>query len=107
MNSAPAMYLPARARMLYQPQKPSDMQYWTLVVILVAFSLVGGYTAGIQPAGEWRFFSWHPFLMTSGMVALAGVGAVTKKMGGYANTKVSREFARFVSVCLLPCFSRV
>ena len=47
-----------------------------------------GYMAGIQPIGEWRFFSWHPFLMTAGMVGMAGIGAVTKKMGGYDNTKV-------------------
>lgn len=50
-----------------------------------------GYTTGIQPAGEWRFFSWHPLLMTVGMVGCMGVGAVTKKLGGYENTKVSSK----------------
>lgn len=54
-----------------------------------------GYTAGIQPSGEWRYFSWHPFLMTTGMVGLSGIGAVTKKMGGYTNTKV-RNYVKFM-----------
>lgn len=64
------------------------MKYWTLVAALTAFSLVGGYFAGIEPTGEWRYFSWHPFLMTCGMVGMAGISAVTKKRGGYTNTKM-------------------
>jgi hypothetical protein len=59
-----------------------------VVTSLVVFSLLAGYNAGIQPTGVWRFFSWHPFLMTCGMVGLAGIGAITKKLGGYTNTKV-------------------
>lgn len=52
--------------------------------------------AGIQPTGKWRFFSWHPLLMTIGMVGLMGIGAITKKLGGYTNTKViSRTFGVF------------
>ena len=30
----------------------------------------------------------HPFLMTVGFVGFMGVGAVTKKLGGYTNTKL-------------------
>ena len=45
-----------------------------------------GYYAGIQPIMKWRFFSWHPFLLTLGMIAIPGIGAVMKKwvvgMGG-------------------------
>ena len=75
-----------------QPGKPSTTQYGILVVVLIAFSLGMGYVAGIQPTGQWRFFSWHPLLMTVGMVGLSGIGAVTKKLGGYTNTKVRTEF---------------
>jgi Eukaryotic cytochrome b561 len=64
-------------------------QYWTIVAILIAFSLGMGYFAGIQPAGSgWRYFSWHPLLMTCGMVGMSGIAAVTKKLGGYTNTKL-------------------
>ena len=39
--------------------------------------------------GGWKSpFSWHPFLMTAGMVSFMGIGAMTKKLGGYDNTKV-------------------
>ena len=71
-----------------QPKPPSKSQYWAIVASFLAFSVGMGYMAGIQPINEWRFFSWHPFLMTTGMVGLAGTGAVTKKLGGYENTKV-------------------
>jgi hypothetical protein len=85
-------HFPQRARVSpsrnTQPGKPSVAQYWTTVTALVVFSIVMGYTAGIQPTSQWRFFSWHPFLMTCGMVGFAGIGAVTKKLGGYENTKV-------------------
>jgi hypothetical protein len=68
---------------------PSASTYNILVVGLVSFSVAGGYLAGTQPNGEWRFFSWHPLLMTIGMVGLMGIGAITKKLGGYTNTKVN------------------
>lgn len=48
--------------------------------------------AGIQPKGAgWRSFSWHPMLMTCGMVGMIGAASVTKKLGGYTNTKVSQR----------------
>ncbi|KAL7560503.1 hypothetical protein ACA910_020616 [Epithemia clementina (nom. ined.)] len=68
--------------------KPSPTQYKVLVAILVGYGLVFGYYAGIQPIDQWRYFSWHPFCMTLGMVTLPGIGAVTKKLGGYTNTKI-------------------
>jgi hypothetical protein len=72
----------------WTPGKPSSTRYAILVTILVAFSLFGGYFAGTRPTGQWRYFSLHPLLMTCGMVGFAGVGAVTKKLGGYTNTKI-------------------
>ena len=63
--------------------------YAVLVTAFVAFSLSAGYMAGTQPPGAgWRFFSWHPFLMTCGMMGLFGTGILTKKLKGYTNTKV-------------------
>jgi hypothetical protein len=62
-----------------------------LFAALAIVSLGCGYMAATQPPDAgWRFFSWHPFLMTTGMVGLTGVSAVTKKLGGYTNTKVRR-----------------
>jgi len=71
----------------YKPGPPSATVYAVLVAALATFSLGMGYYVAIQPINEWRYFSWHPFLMTCGMVGLAGVGALTKKLGGYTNTK--------------------
>ena len=76
-----------------KPSPPSPAKYWSIVGSLLVFSLGMGYLAGIQPTNEWRYFSWHPLLMTIGMVGLAGIGAVTKKLGGYQNTKVRLWFA--------------
>ena len=61
-----------------------------------------GYYAGIQPITKWRFFSWHPLLLTLGMIAIPGIGAVTKKMGGYTNTKVWRGVC-LVGLLLVRC----
>jgi len=61
-----------------------------IITILVLYSVVGGYLAGTRPAGAgWRLFSWHPFLMMIGMIGFIGSAVVIKKLGGYANTKVS------------------
>ena len=75
-----------------QPPAMTTRNYSLLVVALISFSLGGGYMAATQPPkAGWRFFSWHPLLMTIGMVGLAGIGAVTKKLGGYTNTKVNQK----------------
>ena len=83
----------------YTPGKPSQTQFALLVACLVAYSLAGGWFAGKQPAGQWRYFSWHPLLMTCGMVGFAGVGAVIKKMGGYTNTKLHAVFGFLSIIC--------
>lgn len=47
------------------------------MVVLTApwFAAVAGFMAGLQPAGvEWRWFSFHPLLMTLGFVGMM-VGA--------------------------------
>ena len=81
--------LPLTKNMAGKPQSSSSkVPFSFLVTALVLFSLGGGYFAGLQPINQWRFFSWHPLLMTCGMVGCFGVGAVTKKLGGYTNTKV-------------------
>jgi hypothetical protein len=67
---------------------PSTLRYQVTVAALIIFSLAGGYYAGTVAKGQWSFFAWHPMLMTCGMVGLAGIGAMTKKLGGYNNTKV-------------------
>lgn len=68
--------------------------YSAIVLALVVYSLGAGYMAGTQPAGAgWRFFSWHPFLMTTGMVGLLGMAIATKKRKGYANTKLHAMMA--------------
>jgi hypothetical protein len=71
------------------------------MAIYVLFSLGAGYMAGVQPTGAgWRAFSWHPFLMTCSFVGMFGAAAVTKKRGGYTNTKVScarRGFKKKIS----------
>jgi len=38
--------------------------------------------------------------MTLGMVGFAGIGAITKKLGGYTNTKVKMKDGLFVGVIL-------
>ena len=79
---------------LLQPGPPSKTMYLVVMVSLLAYSVGGGYWAGIQPNGVgWRAFSWHPMLMTSGMVGMIGAAAVTKKLGGYTNTKLHGIFA--------------
>jgi hypothetical protein len=60
-----------------------------LVAVFAVFSIVMGYIAATQPKGKgWRFFSYHPLFMTISFVGLMGSAAVTKKLGGYTNTKI-------------------
>ena len=68
--------------------------YQALVAAFFVFSIGVGYFAGTQPRGEWRYFSWHPFLMVCGLVGCTGIAAVTKKLGGYTNTKVRVALSR-------------
>lgn len=67
----------------------SSGKYASLVALLSGHALFGGYYAATRPEGAgWRFFSWHPMLMMTGMVGMMGAAALTKKRGGYANTKL-------------------
>eukprot|EP01083_Nonionella_stella_P133024 404463_1 len=67
----------------------SQDRYKKYVAFTLLFALLGGYNAAVQPAGAgWRFFSYHPFLMVFGFVGMMGSSALTKKLGGYANTKL-------------------
>ena len=60
-----------------------------LVLMFVVFSIVMGYIAATQPKSKgWRFFSYHPLLMTVGFVGCMGSASVTKKLMGYSNTKI-------------------
>lgn len=64
-------------------------KYVALLALLSGHSLFGGYYAATRPEGAgWRFFSWHPMLMMVGMVGMMGAAALTKKRGGYKNTKL-------------------
>mmetsp|Transcript_20922 Transcript_20922/g.35989 ORF Transcript_20922/g.35989 Transcript_20922/m.35989 type:complete len:197 (+) Transcript_20922:51-641(+) len=64
-------------------------KYALLLALLSAQSLFGGYYAATRPEGAgWRYFSWHPMLMMVGMVGMMGSAALTKKRGGYTNTKL-------------------
>ncbi|KAG7368658.1 cytochrome b561 [Nitzschia inconspicua] len=69
--------------------KPSSTSYQLLVLAFAVYAVGVGYFAATRPNGKWRSpFSWHPFLMTVGMVGCMGIGSVTKKLGGYTNTKL-------------------
>jgi len=83
----------------------TTQKFGLLLAALIAVSLGGGYMAAIQPSGAgWRFFSWHPFLMTTGMVGLAGTSAITKKLGGYTNTKLHGVFLFVSHATVHRCF---
>lgn len=71
------------------PSKPSAATYRNALAALSTFALAGGYYAATRPSGVgWRLpFSLHPLLMTVGFVGLMGSAHLTKKLGGYANTK--------------------
>jgi hypothetical protein len=59
-----------------------------LVLAFLVYSLGVGYYAATRPNGSFRSpFSWHPLLMICGLVGCTGIAAITKKLGGYTNTK--------------------
>lgn len=68
--------------------KPSNERSKALLLAFFFYSLGVGYYAAVRPDGKWKNpFSWHPFLMTVGMIGCMGIAAITKKLGGYVNTK--------------------
>lgn len=45
--------------------------YRYAVLVIPWFAAIAGFMAGLQPAGvEWRWFSFHPLLMTMGFVGM-------------------------------------
>mmetsp|Transcript_12053 Transcript_12053/g.14945 ORF Transcript_12053/g.14945 Transcript_12053/m.14945 type:complete len:223 (-) Transcript_12053:1626-2294(-) len=69
--------------------KLSSTAHKILVAAFLLYSTIVGYIVAVQPAGSgWRYFSWHPFLMVLGFIGMTGTAAVTKKLGGYKNTKL-------------------
>mmetsp|Transcript_23805 Transcript_23805/g.33290 ORF Transcript_23805/g.33290 Transcript_23805/m.33290 type:complete len:201 (-) Transcript_23805:443-1045(-) len=83
----------------YKPKPPSTAMYGGMVAIFVLFSLGAGYKVATLSTGAWTQFSWHPFLMTSGMVGMMGISAITKKRGGYLNTKM-HGILSWVGLCM-------
>lgn len=65
----------------------SKSNHQKVSIAFLAYAILIGRYIATQPNGKWSFFSWHPFLMICGFMGAMGIGAVTKKLGGYANTK--------------------
>lgn len=63
--------------------------YSVFATSISVFAVVAGVIAGYQPQDAgWRFFSYHPLLMTVGFVGMMGNAVLVKKLGGYKNTKL-------------------
>jgi len=69
--------------------KPSQSVAYGIIAAYILYGLGCGYMAATQPIGAgWRLFSYHPFLMTLGMITCLGSASIIKKLGGYYNTKM-------------------
>lgn len=80
----------------------TSQRHKILSVSFALYTLIVGRMISTQPEGaKWSFFSWHPFLMVTGFIGLMGISAVTKKLGGYANTKLHGILASFGLICVL------
>lgn len=78
---------------LVSQSKMSSEMANALRMVFVLYSVGLGYYVA-RPGGQWKNpFSWHPFLMTVGMIGCFGVATITKKLGGYVNTKNHGIFA--------------
>jgi hypothetical protein len=76
-------------QIIIKPPFFKSSNYTLLVATFLAYSIGVGYYVSTRPHGKWRSpFSYHPFLMTVGMIGMMGIGAITKKLGGYTNTKM-------------------
>ena len=69
------------------PPAITQSKHQIISIAFFAYAILIGRYIATQPKGEWSFFSWHPFLMICGFMGAMGIAAVTKKLGGYANTK--------------------
>ena len=56
------------------------------ILLFVFSSLASVYTVLLK--GQWIWFSWHPVSMIFAFIFLAGFSILTKKAGGYTNTKI-------------------
>lgn len=90
------MVTPSTPGLAPAPEKPSAKN---LMITCVVIGLALGVIAGYQPTNEWRFFSWHPFLMSLSFIGLMPLSAVIKKQGGYTNTKNHGMLAWFATFC--------
>lgn len=80
----------------FKSKPPSKWRYRLLVLTFLVYSIYAGWYASTRPKGKWKSpFSWHPFLMTTGMTGSMGIAAITKKLGGYTNTKLHGMLASF------------
>jgi hypothetical protein len=70
-------------------KQPPKANVKAVMPLLTIFAILAGYMAATQPSGAgWRYFSYHPMLMTIGFVLCMGNAALIKKLGGYSNTKL-------------------
>merc|ERR1740133_751168 len=81
---------PTEQQQIFKKPPYFKSSYYTfLVATFLAYSMGVGYYVSTRPRGKWRSpFSYHPFLMTVGMIGMMGIGAITKKLGGFTNTKL-------------------
>ena len=72
-------------------------------VVLTApwFAAIAGFMSGLQPAGvEWRWFSFHPLLMTMGFVGMMVSVALIFYLDSFENM-LRRELQRGIYVTSL------
>mmetsp|Transcript_12481 Transcript_12481/g.18863 ORF Transcript_12481/g.18863 Transcript_12481/m.18863 type:complete len:202 (-) Transcript_12481:77-682(-) len=72
-----------------------------LKVGLLVFSIAATLHSTMRK-GEWVWFSWHPLSMIMSFVFIAGYSILTKKDGGYVNTKLHGYF--MMAAVLLALF---
>lgn len=77
---------------------------WVMVASTISFSILTGFLVGLKPNGEWRWFSWHPFLMSVGFIGMMGSASMIKKLGGYTNTKLHGILASLGSMMAMGGF---
>lgn len=84
----------AEALSIFSAGSMDETKHKYMVAVITIFSVGLGVTAGYLPPGAgWRLFSWHPLCMTIGFVGLMGSATVTKRLGGYTNTKLHAGLA--------------
>jgi hypothetical protein len=61
-----------------------------LILERVSLAILGGALGfwGASLAGPWKWFSYHPVSMSISFISLGGAATLTKKLGGFQNTKL-------------------